>query len=107
MEDRNTTKKNEVTINKSIIVALEWFVLRLVIMETTRTGGNVTSGVCVCVCVCYLHAAVACGDSFHVSAVYWNIAGTCLCPEVFNGYLRASAGSLWVPFSLTKVLYKS
>lgn len=76
-------------------------------METTRTGGNVTSGVCVCVCVCYLHAAVACGDSFHVSAVYWNIAGTCLCPEVFNGYLRASAGSLWVPFSLTKVLYKS
>ncbi len=86
----------------SIIVALEWFVLRLVIMETTRTGGNVT-----CMSVCYLHAAVACGDSLHVSAVYWNIAGTCLCPEVFNGYLRASAGSLWVPFFLTKVLYKS
>lgn len=67
-------------------------------METTRTGGNVTSGVCMCVCVCYLLSAVACGDSLHVSAVYWNIAGTCLCPEVFNGYLRASAGSLWVPF---------
>lgn len=35
----------------SITVAPEWFVLRLVIMETTRTGGTVTSGVCTCVCV--------------------------------------------------------
>lgn len=80
----------------SIIVAPEWFLLRPVIMETARTGGNVTSDMCVC--VCYLQVAVACGDSSHISAVYWNIAGTCLCPEVFNGYLRASAGSLWVPF---------
>lgn len=59
-------------------------------------------------CLCYLHSAVARDDSLHVSAVYWTIAGTCLCPEVFNGYLRASAGSLFVPFFyLLKVLCKS
>lgn len=74
-------------------------------METTRTGGkrdirHVCVVSSVCVCVCYLHVAVACGDSLHVSAVYWNIAGTCLCPEVFNGYLRANAGNLFLSLGL-------
>ena len=59
-----------------------------------------TSDMCIHVCVCYLHVAVSCSDSLHVSAVYWKIAGTSLCPQLFNGYLRASAGSLSVPFFL-------
>lgn len=63
-------------------------------METTRTGGNVTLGMC----VCYLNAVVAHGDSSHVSTVYRNFTGTCLRPEVLHAYLRVVAGILWESF---------
>lgn len=90
-----------------VIVAPEWFVLRLFRLESTRTRGKVTSDLCVHVCVCE-NVCVSPSDSVHVSAIYWNIAGTSLRPRVFNGYLRASVGSLAFSFfPLTKVLCKT
>lgn len=59
-----------------------------------------------CKCARYLLSALTCGDSSHISAVYWNITGTCLCPKVFNGYLRAHVGSLHPFIFPIKVLYK-
>ena len=79
-------------------------------METTRTGGHVTSGVCLCVCVC----VCVCVLSPLRCCMRWLIARfRCLLEYCWNMFMSWSfLMATWEPVreasgSLSKVLYKS
>ena len=79
-------------------------------METTRTGGHVTSGVCLCVCVC----VCVCVLSPLRCCMQWLIARfRCLLEYCWNMFMSWSfLMATWEPVreasgSLSKVLYKS